>query len=168
MQPALTPLQQRRVWESWFSAEVRALYFADLATLYRRRQRWLTWLILFTASGAVVSLLATLPAQHWVRLGFAVVTAGLSLTGVVADYPRQAAATADLHTRWNLLAREYEALWDNMYASDAPEILRRLDAEAAVLSEASTAFPANERRLQKWYVHVKAHHEAARSWPSAA
>lgn len=34
----LTPTQERVVWERWFQSEVRALYFADLASRYRRRQ----------------------------------------------------------------------------------------------------------------------------------
>lgn len=169
MQPALTPLQQRRVWEAWFAGEVRALYFADLATVYRRRQRVVTWATVFTASGAVASLLAAVPAEwHVIRLVFAAVTAGLSFSSVVTDLPRQATASADLHARWNQLARAYERLWDGMYAPDAPETLQRLDDEAAALSEASTPFPAHGRRLRKWHAHVAAHHEATRSWQIAA
>jgi hypothetical protein len=60
----LSELQQNRVWEGWFSAEVRANYFADLAGAYHQRQSWATWAAVFSSSGAVIAFLANLPTRH--------------------------------------------------------------------------------------------------------
>ncbi len=35
----LSELQQRRVWEGWLSAEIRANYFADLSSGYHQPPR---------------------------------------------------------------------------------------------------------------------------------
>ena len=59
----LSEAQQRRVWEGMLSAEIRANYFAELSGKYHRRQRVVTWVILFLSSGAAATFLYTgLPA----------------------------------------------------------------------------------------------------------
>ena len=167
--PALMLPQQQRVWEAWFGAEVRANYFADLVRVYRRRQLTVTWTTLFASSAALGTLLTSLPAEwHWVRVALMAAATGLSLCGVVADFPRHGALAAGLHARWNQLGRAYERLWEEMYAEDAGQRLRQLDDEAVALSEASTALPAHSRRIRKWHAHVSAHHRARQPLRSAA
>ena len=159
----LTALQQKRVWEGWLSAEVRADYFADLAGAYHRQQRRATWAAVFSSSGAVVAFLANLPpAWAWVPPAFALITAALSGYTLVAHGHEHAVASSDLHFRWNRLASEYEALWDDMYASDAPAKLAALAERGAELSKSATAagLPYQERRMLKWQDLVERHHHA--------
>lgn len=145
------------------------MYFADLAAIYRRRHRNVILILLFSSSSAVVSLLANLPpAWQWVRLALALLTAALTAYEVIENLPEKATVSADLHARWNRLARAYERLWEDMYAADAVETLRKLDEELVALSEASTSLPARRRRLAKWHAHVAAHHRAAQQHPVAA
>ncbi|HXK33854.1 MAG TPA: hypothetical protein VNM91_07585 [Dehalococcoidia bacterium] len=153
----LTPLQQRRVWDLWFNGEVRACYFADLSGRYRRLQRAATWLTLVLSSGATVTLVAHLPAGFdWMAAILAALTAVVSLWSLVAQHQQHAIDAADLHHRWATLAAESRRLWDDMHASDAAARLEALDARAAELSKAGTAFPVRPRLLDKWHNHVEA------------
>jgi prephenate dehydrogenase len=63
-----------------------------------------------------------------------------------------------LHYRWNRIAAAYERLWDDMYADNASRQLEALERRTAEASKASTAYPANRRRLEKWQTHVELHH----------
>lgn len=153
----LTELQRKKVWEGWLSAEIRANYFADLSHRYYRQQRMANWLTLVASSGAAVTFMATtLPS--WVPSVLAVMVAGLSVWSLVEQYQKSVVDSADLHWRWNRLAAQYEALWDDMYADDAAARLRALDEEGAQVSKAATPFPANRRRLERWQRHVEQHH----------
>jgi hypothetical protein len=160
----LSELQQKRVWEGWLSAEVRANYFADLAGVYHQQQRMATWAAVFFSSGAVVAFLANLPpAWAWLAPAFAIVTAALSGYSLVAQHQEHAVTSSDLHFRWNRLASDYEALWDDMYASEAAPRLAALTERGAELSKAATAagLPNQERRMLKWQELVEQHHTAA-------
>jgi hypothetical protein len=167
--PPLTPPQQRRVWEAWFGAEVRANYFADLVRVYRAWHRVVTWATLVAASAALATLLTSLPAEwRWISVALTAATTALSLYGVVADFPRHGTLAAGLHARWNQLGRAYERLWEDMYAEEAATVLRQLDDESVALSESSTALPVFTRRIRKWHAHVAAHHRARQPERAAA
>ncbi len=158
----LTEIQRRQVWESWLSAEIRANYFADLAGRYHQLQRWATWAILFSSSGAFVTWTARVPEPwNWLAPVLALATAGLSLYSLVAQHQKHAMDAADLHARWNRLASDHERLWDDMYAEDAPARLSALIEREAELGKVATAFPVNEKRLLKWQDHVEKHHRLA-------
>jgi hypothetical protein len=52
----LSEVQTNRVWDKMIRAEVRSLYFADLATKYTKTKKLLNALSLFFASGAAVTI----------------------------------------------------------------------------------------------------------------
>lgn len=157
----LTSLQQTTVWEGWLSAEIRANYFADLSTRYRRHQRTATWLTLFSSSGAAATVIGTWGIP-WAPLVLSLITAGLSLYSLVAQDQQRAADSADLHWRWNQLASDYRTLWDDMYAADAATRLSVLEAREQELSKAGTAFPYKKRLMERWETHVlQQHHLSA-------
>ena len=116
----LTELQQKSVWEAWLSSEIRANYFAELCGDYQWRQKSATWLTLLFSSGAFVAIVADIPpAWSWVKPVCALLAAGLSFLSLVAQNQKNGIDCSDLHFKWNRLAAEYEALWDDMYAEDA-------------------------------------------------
>lgn len=156
----LSQLQQKNVWENWLSSEIRANYFADLANRYQSRQRVLTWLTLVFSSGAAFALVADWAPQgfEWVRAALALFAAAVSLLSLVEQNQKRATECSDLHFRWNRLASEYEALWDDMYADDAELKLMLLAEKTAEVSKSSTAFPYRERVMLKWQIHVQRHH----------
>lgn len=159
----LTPLQQRTLWESWFGAETRAYYFADLSAFYRTRQRVITWLSLFGSSGALAAVIGTLlsPRWPWLPAVVALVPTGLGLYSLVADNQQRAADSRDLHSKWNALASEYRRLWDDMYADNAPQRLAALEAKGLELSAPGIGLPYIEARMARWYDHVEREHRAA-------
>jgi hypothetical protein len=158
----LSALQQKQVWEGWLSSEIRANYFADLSGRYHRIQRLVTWAILFFSSGAAVAFVpGLLPAYPWVPPALSILVAALSAYALAVQNRQTAIECADLHFRWNALASEYECLWGDMYADDAPERLRLLDARGMELSKAATALPVIEKRLLKWQDYVERHHAPA-------
>ena len=152
----LTELQQKRVWENWLSAEIRAAYFGELVHLYQARQRHATWLTLLLTSGAAAVAFATLPVE-W-RVPLPVLAAAISLYSTTAGNTVRSADCADLHFRWTRLAQSYQRLWETgMYASGAIGRLNALDDKVAEVSRSSTQFPDDARRLAKWEDWVVSH-----------
>lgn len=155
----LSDAQIKRVWDGMLSAEIRANYFAE-AQRYATRQRYATWAALFLSSGALATfLIRDLPAEIRVYMQALLMlgTAALSLHSLVSQRERQSAGAADLHMRWNKLGREYERVWENVYADDAIERLNKLDDQAAELSKAGTAFPNEVKTMLKWEDRVIRH-----------
>jgi hypothetical protein len=159
MASVLSELQRKRVWESWLSAEIRANYFAELSNRYHHAQRAITWLVLLFSSGAFVTLISNAPPSwSWAAPVLAFLTAALSFLSMVVQTQKSATDSADLHLRWNSLARDYAALWDGMYANDASTRLAALEQRELEASKSGTAFRFNERRMLKWQEHVVRHH----------
>jgi hypothetical protein len=160
--PTLSELEQKRVWDGWLSAEIATLYFADLAGVYRHRRRLTTWLVLLLSSGAATAAVGKLTAEwsSWLAVGLALLAAALSGYDLVADNQKHEGECRELHFRWNRLASAYERLWDDMYTDDAAARLDALERRTAELSKASTAFPAQRWRLERWQTHVEMQHGA--------
>ena len=154
----LSELQQKSVWEGWLSAEIRAHYFADRCARYNQTLQVLTWIGLASSSSALVSMMAALPPEWaWLRLILALVTALVSLWGVVRNYHRRITECSDLHHRWNTLGLDYEALWDGMYAPDAVTKLESLKQRGAELAKSSTHYPNEPKVMRRWQQHVLTH-----------
>ena len=158
----LSQLEQKNVWENWLSSEIRAYYFADLANRYQARQRVLTWLTLIFSSGAAFAIVTDWAPERfeWIKAALALLTAAVSFLSLVQQNQKSAMDCSDLHFRWNRLASEYEALWDDMYAADAELKLKALGEKEAELSKSSIGFPDRdqERVMLKWQNHVERHH----------
>lgn len=158
----LSELQQKRVWEGMLGSEIRANYFADLSGQYLRHQRLSTWGTLIGSSSAVVSVIVNLPESwSWLRLALPAVTAAISFYSVVMQNQRLSVDAADLHARWNRLARGYRRLWEDMYSETALESLNELDERATELSKAGSSFPNKRRTMLRWQRHVEQHHKLA-------
>lgn len=159
----LTQIQQRVVWERWFQSEVRALYYADLASLYRRRQSWITWGSLFSSSGALVTVVVTLvsPRWPWLPAVVALIPTGLSLYALTANYLQRAAEATELQLRWHAFAHENRRLWDEMHTEGAQQRFAELDVESRELSSLSNRLPYEEQRMDRWWEVVAKQHETA-------
>jgi len=159
----LTLIQQRVVWERWFQSEVRALYYADLASLYRRKQTWITWTSLFASSGALAAIVFALASHRWPWLPavLALIPTGLSLYSLAATPQQKAAEATELQLRWHAFAQEHRRLWDAMYSEDASRHFAELDAVARELSALSNRLPYEPQRMDKWWEVVAEQHRAA-------
>lgn len=85
-------------------------------------------------------------------------TAAISLYLLLQQSQKRVTECADLHFRWNGLASEYKALWDDMYSPDALAKLRSLEEKEAELSQSSVAIPNDERAMLKWQDYVISQH----------
>ena len=158
----LTPIQQRVVWGRWFQGEVRALYYADMASSYRRLQSAVTWASLFTSSGALAAVVLTLvsPRWPWLPAVVALIPTALSLYSLTANNVQKAAEATELQLRWHALSQENRRLWDDMYADTAPQRLAELDVVARDLSAMGNRLPYEEQRMDKCYAVVAQQHQA--------
>jgi hypothetical protein len=157
----LSESQQKRVWEGMLGAEIRANYFAELSGRYLRRQRSSTWITLLFSSGAVVSIVANLSGElKWLQLVLTLVAAGVSAYSLVIQNQKFAIDASDLHARWNRAAKDFEGIWENVYADDAAERLKAVDERTTELSKAGASFPYSKRKMLHWQEHVERHHLA--------
>lgn len=153
----LSELQRKDVWEGWIGGEIRANYFADMGGRFQSQQKALTWMTLLFSSGAAATFIADWLPQ-WVKGVLMLLTAGISFLMLLQQNQKRVTECADLHFRWSRLANQYKALWDDMYAPDAPERLHALEDKEAELSKSSMAIPNNERAMLKWQDYVTRQH----------
>ena len=156
MRIALSEIQQKDVWDGWLGAEARAHYFAELCHRHNRIHRRITWSILAASSGAAASILSGLP--EWLRLALTLATAALSLWSLVENNSKTATDCSEVHFRWNKLALEYKALWDDMYSPDAPKRLADLLLRDAELSKTCNPLPNRTEDLRRWQRYVVDQH----------
>ena len=156
----LSEAQITGVWEGQIAAEVRALYFAELAGNYTLQKQWITGLSFFLSSGAVVTLLTASPT--WVPVTCALLTALLTAYSMARGLDAAIRTMAKLHYSWSQIASEYDTLWNATYADGAEQVYDRLVTRERDLSElASTDAPNNQERLGYWMDQVlKQHHIA--------
>src|SRR5437773_2086236 len=102
----MTESQANRVWELMVEAEVRALYFGDVASRYTKRRQIITGLSLLLSSGAAATIVAQAPSA--VPLVMAAVTAFLSAYQISVGLDRKIAALVKLHGAWHSLQSSYE------------------------------------------------------------
>lgn len=153
----LNQAQIQRVWEGMLLAEMRALYFADLANRYNALQRNVTLAVLGVTSGAAASMVAELPeGLAWISKALTFMAALLSYYLFAMQNQKRAQEATDLHYRWSQLAAEYESTWENVHADDALQRLDKADATAIELSKAGLHLPNRTKLVKKWQDVVEA------------
>lgn len=147
--------QTELIWKKMLEAEVRSLYFGDLAASYTKRKQVITGASFFLSSGAAATLAAQMP--HWIPLFFTAVTAILASYAMAVGLDKKALAMSRLHSDWNHLSADYRRLWYHWFEDDAEEVLEKLLMRARQASEMATLeAPYCKERLDKWADHVYA------------
>jgi hypothetical protein len=157
----LSGYQQNIVWQGMLGAETRSQYFAALGYRYQRQGRMLLWGSLFFSSGAFVTVLPmVLPADAvWPKVVTTLIALTISLFSVVSDSQSRSTDCQDLHSRWQLLANEYQALWANVYVQDAVDRLAAIQKTEADLSKSSTRMPDRPHLMEKCQDNVVLMHQ---------
>lgn len=151
----LPEIQTEFIWKKMLEAEVRSLYFGDLAANYTKRKQVITGTSFFLSSGAAAMLAAQMP--HWIPLLLTTVTAILTSYTMAVGLDKKALAMSKLHSDWNTLSSDYRRLWYHWFEDDAEEVLERLLMRARQASEVATVeAPYCKERLDKWADHVYA------------
>jgi hypothetical protein len=152
---ALSAFQQKAVWENWLSSAIRSNYFADMAHRFDREQKISTGLTVLMSTGAFLTAITGL--GHRAIAAFALLAAALSVWTLVQQNQKRVTDCLDLHFRWNRLAGEYRALWDDMYSEETLTKFAMLGEKMDELSKSSAPFPASKRRMLHWQNHVEMH-----------
>jgi hypothetical protein len=154
----LSESQIASVWERQISAEVRSLYFGELASKYAKKKQAITFLVFFLSSGAAGTLIAKLPSV--VPITLSLIVALLSAYTIAVNLDVTIRTMAKFHYSWSELALGYEALWANIHGPDADLTFESLARRERDLSElATTDAPNDQGRLGYWQDQVfKQHH----------
>ncbi len=144
----LTPLQED-AWEGRIAAEVRSMYFGDLANRYSTHKQWITGASFFLSSGAAATLVAKLPVA--VPITLSVLVALMTAYAVAVNLDSKIRTMAKLHYAWSEIGNDYKRLWVNSYSDQAEAELADLHRREAELSElATTDAPNDRKRMEHW------------------
>jgi hypothetical protein len=145
----LTETKIADVWEGQISAEVRSLYFGDLASHYSLRKQWITGLSFFLSSGAAATLIGKLPV--WVPIALSMIVAVITAYAVAVNLDSKIRTMAKLHYAWNQIGNDYKRLWNHTYSEEAEDELSEIQRREIELSElATTDAPNDPKRLLHW------------------
>ena len=140
----------RVAWEKGLEAQVRSLYFAELASSYTKRKQIIAGISFFLSSAAAASLAAKLP--YWVALIMATIVAVVTGYSIAVGLDLAAVKMAKLHAAWNSIAHDFERLWHHRDSHQANEDeLEDLLSRARETSEmGATEAPYKQALLDKW------------------
>ena len=145
----LTEPQIADVWEGQISAEVRSLYFGDLASVYSQRKQWITGLSFFLSSGAAATLIAKLPV--WFPIVLSTIVAVITAYAVAVNLDSKIRTMAKLHYAWTQIGNDYKRLWNHHYSEEAESELADLQRREMEFSElATTDAPNDPKRKLRW------------------
>jgi hypothetical protein len=149
----LTEDQVADLWDRRISAEVRSLYFADLANVLSQRKQWMTGISFFLSSGAAATLLAKQPT--WVAIVLSIVVALLAAYSFALNLDLKIKTYGKLHSSWGQLSADYARLWNHTYSDSAEQELDELIQRELALSElAAMDAPNDESRMERWQNRV--------------
>lgn len=162
----LTEDQISEVWDDRIAAEVRSLYFGDLANRYSTQKQWITGLSFFFSSAAAASLLGKLPV--WCPLLLSLAVAVMSAYSVAVNLDSKIKTMANLHCSWSQIGLELRRLWNHVYRDDAEADFDELQRRQLELSEiAVTEAPNDEKRMSRWQLKVFQLHGLKDTTPNA-
>jgi hypothetical protein len=156
----LTNDQITDLWERRISAEVRSLYFGDLANLLSTRKQWITGISFFFSSGAAATLIGKGP--NWIPIALSVIVAIITAYAVATNLDLKMKTMAKLQYSWAQLSHDYDHLWNHTYSDDSEEKLLDLASRELEISQlAATDAPNDQARLGRWQERVfQLHHLA--------
>ncbi len=148
----LTESQTDRIWAKMLEAEVRAMYFGELAATYTKRKQIITGLSFFLSSGAAATLAAE--TARMVPLLMSIASAILMAYSIAVSLERAVENMTKLHCVWSQIQDDYEQLWNHWYADDAENVLREILKRSREASEIAAQAPYNEKLIEKWTTFV--------------
>jgi len=97
----LSEIQITSVWERQISAEVRSLYFGELASKYARKKQIITFLVFFLSSGAAATLIAKLPSS--VPATLSILVSLITAYSIAVNLDVTIRTMAKFHSSWSEL-----------------------------------------------------------------
>ena len=131
-----------------YEAEVRSLYFGELAVRYIQRKQVMNGVVLFLSSGAAAALVTPLP--KWISIFMAIFIAVITAYSIATNLDKRIDAISRLHCEWNQLNSDYERLWNHWHEKGAEQTLEELLRRGRDASQVATEVPYDEKTLDKW------------------
>ncbi|MBM3735255.1 MAG: hypothetical protein FJW39_05650 [Acidobacteria bacterium] len=122
--------------------------------MYQERDKWFRLVVLVLSSGSVFSAMSSVDPMT--KLIAPVLATGGSFWLLLSHYASLSKHASDLSAGWGAIARDMEALWNNLEAPDAEAMYHRLNDGAGTLSKSGTKFPRIEKRLIRCLDHSAA------------
>ena len=152
--------QKAVVWKKLYEAEVRSLYFADLASRCAKRKQIITALSFIFSSGAALTAFGNL--ANWVPAALGLVVAILIGYSISVGLDRKLMLLVELHMSWNRLSNDYQWLWEHWNDDDAARTLEGLLLRAGELSGRADAKAHWEPKIMEhWADFVYSSHATA-------
>ncbi len=163
LRAVLTTEQAGTVWGLMHEAEVRSLYFADLATRYTKRKQAVIGLSFLLSSGAALTAFGDL--ANWVPSAFGLLVAVLTGYALAANLDQKVVQFVKLQMAWEQQSHEYKRLRQHWYEDGSERALdlllrreRELSGEAT-----STGTPWKPKLMAHWedFVYAQLRPDAA-------
>ncbi len=150
----LTEGQKAVVWKKLYEAEVRSLYFADLASRCAKKKQIIAVLSFIFSSGAALTAFGEL--VRWIPALLGLVVAALTGYSIGVALDRKLMLLVELHMSWNRLSNDYTWLWEHWDDDDAERTLESLLLRAGELfGKAAAEAPWMPEVMDRWaeFVH---------------
>jgi hypothetical protein len=140
---------RKLIWEEMLFAQMRSNYFAELVRTYMVWDKTLRVFALLSSSGVVATVLSQ-TGNEWLKFGTPIVAAAISFWLLLSGYTSMAQDASELHSGWNAVARDYEAVWNDLEADGAESKYNQIYDRASALSKSGAKFPNKTDRLSYW------------------
>ena len=153
----LTESQVNSIWQKMYAAEVRSLYFGDLAAAFTKRKQIITGVSFALSSSAAASLAAKAP--DWVPILTTSLSAAITAYSIAVGLDRKAATTAKLLYQWSQISTDFKTLWNHWGEDGAEERMESLllKSRDATVSGSSDD-PYDKSRIERWQERVNLLH----------
>src|SRR6267154_1225565 len=132
---ALSPSEQKRVWEGLYVSEVRNHYYARLSGRYQQHQVVLSWLTLVLSGGAAASFVTTIAKTHpLIPPLLSIATAGISAYSLLGKKERKGIDSSRLSQKYAQVAQAFDVMFSRMNLSSSEE-LQKLEEKKLELGE---------------------------------
>ncbi len=146
---ALSPPEQKRVWEGLYVSEVRNHYYARLSGRYQHHQVVLTWLTLVLSGGAAASFVTTTIAKTYpfVPPFLSIATAAISAYSLLAKKERKGIDSSRLSQKYAQVAQAFDVIFGRMNLASSDE-LQKLEEKKLELGEPGHSLSYSKRLMR--------------------
>jgi hypothetical protein len=144
----LTENDADRIWKRMVEAEIRSLYFADLASRFNSYKQLITGASFFLSAIAAATLIASW--SKWIAVMLTLIVAVVTAYSIAIGLDKRISTLSKLHSEWNYLHSGYERLWGRWYEEGAEEELDELIRRGREASQIATEMPYEAETMSKW------------------
>src|SRR5258708_36120287 len=152
---ALSPAEQKRVWDGRYISEVRNDYYARLSGRYQQHQVVLSWLTLVLSGGAAYTFVTTIGKNYpLIPPLLSIATAAISAYSLLAKKERKGIDASRLSQKYAQVAQGFDVMFGRMDLASSDE-LQKLEEKKLELGEDGHSLSFSKRLMQRSATDVK-------------